>query len=1201
MIPQPLPIAYLAPPPLSLLPIEKPHKDELYAFHQDATSCPELVSADSSDESTDSEDSRRDSSASLGLSPVLHPTTAFDQRQDAFGPPSSANRQTFGLKILRKPSGWSLTSPKLGCPKSPRQRPTDAIIYPSACKVSGSFACSPLLESFPEGDLIPPSPVSPSKPVVSNLSYQPLEPPSRLVALSKCEVEPSPLSSPATIYLPSTPVTPVSPTSPLVKFERPPDPTVKDGVGVLSFGQQSIENSPAFLRSNLRRRSSWFSASFRRKRRDSSPNLLPVEAGTGLGLITTPASAPQEGDESIHVSNMNPLPLPPDLVKAKETIETLGWGWGSAAERVWGPSRRDSINKPIVSDTEDSESSPKNAMVKYRSLEKAVIKSSDPSVARWNKFIPAYTNGDLDINDIPAPPPKGVPDPFLSPDATPLNPGIFLAPSPEFEKERQLALDRLELDQMDEKGKTKIRDIVDYCREYLGTAFAFFTVVDGEKTRFFCISPKDTTSGDLPREKTLCGHTILNRNDGFVVLNIKSDWRFAQACHLEAYDFYAAVPVTSSDGLPIATLCAVDTQPWNCFTDKQRIKMRELATQIGSEIEKSFARNFKEKLDRMEASWLKMEERLSKRPEIPAGTAIGPRFPPSLKDQRRSSVKHPLPIMELCAVEMQQNLSIDMRSISALGITMTRCDVGHLNFSAGLIADTLGMETVYYVAVDSITKSCVLLANHGMPHPTPKVEVALHRRALDSAEEGLVYQNAEKGELVSEGDSGLPVFGEGEGRQQYRVGILCPVEFESADVEKTSGLSLSAETAHPPPNENAAPGNTRYIPTKKSASIGFVLVAMTTNPKRVVGIEDLRYLQGFSTIIRALLKRFIASESIEEIEEIPADELRDLEKSPAAAQRDNIKRRAVKGVKGSLKAGSDGLHHISRLPGRAIDVVSEANSSLQKGIALQFHRVHSSIDPFKADSSHEKHKSKHALNPAEKLSLTETESSDRPSRTSSFLASSFRRSSISRADSNLSGRKEASPLPFEPMGAMPGDGLRPPPLTLRREKSTTISEADPNVSTQIVAPLPIKPWEKGGSGKVITVPAPASPSTFSSGKGNSKYLEIDVRKASYCDYGRSSSPPEMSPRFESKLSPFRASTPSEAASLEKNGATPLHTLSSTPKPTLASRRPSLATTRTWSDKERPPLLTRHSQPGRRPSERGEKLVALLNVPKIGPV
>ena len=79
----------------------------------------------------------------------------------------------------------------------------------------------------------------------------------------------------------------------------------------------------------------------------------------------------------------------------------------------------------------------------------------------------------------------------------------------------------------------------------------------------FDVGAEGLEPGQTPREESICAHTILQ--DGVLVVeDIPKDPRFARLPAVAGppfLRFYAGAPIPDVGGLPLGSLCAVDTEP----------------------------------------------------------------------------------------------------------------------------------------------------------------------------------------------------------------------------------------------------------------------------------------------------------------------------------------------------------------------------------------------------------------------------------------------------------------------------------------------------------------------------------------------------------------------------------------------------------------------------------------------------------------
>jgi len=155
-------------------------------------------------------------------------------------------------------------------------------------------------------------------------------------------------------------------------------------------------------------------------------------------------------------------------------------------------------------------------------------------------------------------------------------------PSPENEAERLKALQETEL--LDSAPEAEFDELAQMAAILCGTPVATVTLVDKDRQWFKAKVGVERTED--PREHSFCAHTILQR-DMMIVPDAAADVRFAdnplvtEEPHIR---FYAGVPLTTSDGLNLGTLCVIDHKPRELSIEQQQA-LRVLARKAMMEIE----------------------------------------------------------------------------------------------------------------------------------------------------------------------------------------------------------------------------------------------------------------------------------------------------------------------------------------------------------------------------------------------------------------------------------------------------------------------------------------------------------------------------------------------------------------------------------------------------------------------------------------
>lgn len=174
---------------------------------------------------------------------------------------------------------------------------------------------------------------------------------------------------------------------------------------------------------------------------------------------------------------------------------------------------------------------------------------------------------------------------------------MLTAPFPPNEKERLELLHALEL--LDSPPEAPFDRITRLVARALGVPIALFSLVDDERQWFK--SRVGIDASETSRDVAFCAHTITQKQP-LVVADALQDERFADnplvagAPHIR---FYAGVPIVSSDGLALGTLCAVDQQPRELSAAElemlcdladilsQEVQQRELLLHARTQLQKS--------------------------------------------------------------------------------------------------------------------------------------------------------------------------------------------------------------------------------------------------------------------------------------------------------------------------------------------------------------------------------------------------------------------------------------------------------------------------------------------------------------------------------------------------------------------------------------------------------------------------------------
>jgi signal transduction histidine kinase/CheY-like chemotaxis protein len=158
-----------------------------------------------------------------------------------------------------------------------------------------------------------------------------------------------------------------------------------------------------------------------------------------------------------------------------------------------------------------------------------------------------------------------------------------VAPLPTNESARLRALyDYRILDSIPEKEFDQITQIA---AEICHTPISCIGLID--KTRQWYKSSVGLSGSETPRDISFCAHAILEPDRIMVVPDARRDARFADnplTTGEPFVQFYAGVPLVSSEGYAVGTLCVVDHQPKE-LTENQAAALRALADQTVTRFE----------------------------------------------------------------------------------------------------------------------------------------------------------------------------------------------------------------------------------------------------------------------------------------------------------------------------------------------------------------------------------------------------------------------------------------------------------------------------------------------------------------------------------------------------------------------------------------------------------------------------------------
>lgn len=137
---------------------------------------------------------------------------------------------------------------------------------------------------------------------------------------------------------------------------------------------------------------------------------------------------------------------------------------------------------------------------------------------------------------------------------------------------------------LDTERESSFEDITRIASMICGTPIAVVNLIDAERQWFK--SEVGLGVRETPLATSICAHAILE-HDTLLVPDTTKDHRFAEnplVTGNPGLRFYAGALLKTADGLPIGTVCVLDTKP-RTLTDEQLDSLRGLARQVMSQLE----------------------------------------------------------------------------------------------------------------------------------------------------------------------------------------------------------------------------------------------------------------------------------------------------------------------------------------------------------------------------------------------------------------------------------------------------------------------------------------------------------------------------------------------------------------------------------------------------------------------------------------
>ena len=146
------------------------------------------------------------------------------------------------------------------------------------------------------------------------------------------------------------------------------------------------------------------------------------------------------------------------------------------------------------------------------------------------------------------------------------------------EKERLASLESYSI--LDTLPEEEYDNLTAIAAEICGTPISLVSLLDNKRQWFK--SHHGIDASETPKEYAFCAHAINSEEDILIVQDSRTDERFHDNPLVTGDPrviFYAGIPLSTENGLPLGTLCVIDHKP-KLLSQSQIASLKALAKQV---------------------------------------------------------------------------------------------------------------------------------------------------------------------------------------------------------------------------------------------------------------------------------------------------------------------------------------------------------------------------------------------------------------------------------------------------------------------------------------------------------------------------------------------------------------------------------------------------------------------------------------------